>query len=108
MAEMTSEERVLCVLQRQQPDRVPHFEWLVDRRVREREPGRRLEERRVEERTRELTLEQQQVVQAQKLERRGEGHATEVATARSRRPLPCSRSWSRPIPLIPSGLLSSP
>ena len=35
MAEMTSEERVLCVLQRQQPDRVPHFEWLVDRRVRE-------------------------------------------------------------------------
>jgi uroporphyrinogen decarboxylase len=35
MAEMTSEERVLCVLQRQQPDRVPHFEWLVDRCVRE-------------------------------------------------------------------------
>ena len=35
MAEMTSEERVLCVLQRQVPDRVPHFEWLVDRRVRE-------------------------------------------------------------------------
>ncbi len=35
MAEMTSEERVLCVLQRQEPDRVPHFEWLVDRRVRE-------------------------------------------------------------------------
>lgn len=35
MAEMTSEERVLCVLQRQQPDRVPHFEWLVDYRVRE-------------------------------------------------------------------------
>jgi len=35
MAEMTSEERVLCVLQRQQPDRVPHFEWLVDRQVRE-------------------------------------------------------------------------
>ena len=35
MAEMTSEERVLCVLQRGQPDRVPHFEWLVDRRVRE-------------------------------------------------------------------------
>jgi uroporphyrinogen decarboxylase len=34
MAEMTSEERVLCVLQRQQPDRVPHFEWLVDRQVR--------------------------------------------------------------------------
>jgi uroporphyrinogen decarboxylase len=35
MAEMTSEERVLCVLQRGQPDRVPHFEWLVDRRVRD-------------------------------------------------------------------------
>jgi uroporphyrinogen decarboxylase len=35
MVEMTSEERVLCVLQKQQPDRVPHFEWLVDRRVRE-------------------------------------------------------------------------
>lgn len=35
MVEMTSEERVLCVLQRQEPDRVPHFEWLVDRRVRE-------------------------------------------------------------------------
>jgi uroporphyrinogen decarboxylase len=35
MTEMTSEERVLCVLQRGQPDRVPHFEWLVDRRVRE-------------------------------------------------------------------------
>lgn len=35
MVEMTSEERVLCVLRRQQPDRVPHFEWLVDRKVRE-------------------------------------------------------------------------
>jgi uroporphyrinogen decarboxylase len=35
MAEMTSEERVLRVLQRQQPDRVPHFEWVVDHRVRE-------------------------------------------------------------------------
>ena len=35
MVEMTSEERVLCVLQRQVPDRVPHFEWLVDRKVRE-------------------------------------------------------------------------
>jgi uroporphyrinogen decarboxylase len=34
MVEMTSEERVYCALQRQQPDRVPHFEWLVDRRVR--------------------------------------------------------------------------
>jgi uroporphyrinogen decarboxylase len=35
MVEMTSEERVLRVLQRQVPDRVPHFEWLVDRRVRD-------------------------------------------------------------------------
>jgi uroporphyrinogen decarboxylase len=35
MIEMTSEERVLRVLQRGQPDRVPHFEWLVDHRVRE-------------------------------------------------------------------------
>ena len=34
MAKMTSEERVLRVLQRKEPDRVPHFEWLVDRRVR--------------------------------------------------------------------------
>ncbi|HKJ26597.1 MAG TPA: uroporphyrinogen decarboxylase family protein, partial [Anaerolineales bacterium] len=32
---MNSEERVLQVLQRKQPDRVPHFEWLVDRKVRE-------------------------------------------------------------------------
>lgn len=35
MSEMTSEERVLRALQRQEPDRVPHFEWVVDRRVRE-------------------------------------------------------------------------
>lgn len=35
MGEMTSEERMLRVLQRKEPDRVPHFEWLVDRRVRE-------------------------------------------------------------------------
>ncbi len=36
MAEkMNSEERILRVLQRKEPDRVPHFEWLVDRRVRE-------------------------------------------------------------------------
>ena len=34
MAELTSEERVRRVLRRQEPDRVPHFEWLVDRRVR--------------------------------------------------------------------------
>jgi uroporphyrinogen decarboxylase len=35
MVEMTSEERVMRALQRQEPDRVPHFEWLVDYRVRE-------------------------------------------------------------------------
>lgn len=35
MAELTSEERILRVLQRKEPDRVPHFEWLVDRRVRD-------------------------------------------------------------------------
>ena len=32
---MTSRERVMAVLQRQEPDRVPHFEWLVDRKVRD-------------------------------------------------------------------------
>jgi uroporphyrinogen decarboxylase len=35
MAELTSAERVMLALNRQQPDRVPHFEWLVDRKVRE-------------------------------------------------------------------------
>jgi uroporphyrinogen decarboxylase len=42
MAELSSKERMLRVLsrdprtgQRREPDRVPHFEWLVDRRVRE-------------------------------------------------------------------------
>jgi uroporphyrinogen decarboxylase len=35
VSELTSEERVLRALRRQEPDRVPHFEWLVDRRVRE-------------------------------------------------------------------------
>jgi len=34
MAELTSEERVLRALQRREPDRVPHFEWLVDKKVR--------------------------------------------------------------------------
>jgi uroporphyrinogen decarboxylase len=31
---MTGEERVLCVLRRGEPDRVPHFEWSIDRKVR--------------------------------------------------------------------------
>ncbi|UCG23581.1 MAG: hypothetical protein JSW55_15765 [Chloroflexota bacterium] len=35
MVKMTSEERIVRVLQRKEPDRVPHFEWLVDHRVRE-------------------------------------------------------------------------
>ena len=35
MAELTSVERIMRVLHRQEPDRVPHFEWLVDRKVRE-------------------------------------------------------------------------
>ncbi len=32
---MTSRERVLAVLRREEPDRIPHFEWAVDRKVRE-------------------------------------------------------------------------
>ena len=35
MAELTSTERVMLALNRQEPDRVPHFEWLVDKKVRE-------------------------------------------------------------------------
>ncbi len=35
MVELTSKERVLRVLQRQEPDRVPHFEWSIDRKVRD-------------------------------------------------------------------------
>lgn len=35
MAELTSEERVLRVLNREEPDRTPHFEWLIDRNVRD-------------------------------------------------------------------------
>ncbi len=35
MGEMTSAERVMCVLRNEQPDRIPHFEWIVDRKVRE-------------------------------------------------------------------------
>ena len=31
---MTCEERVLCVLRRGEPDRVPHFEWSIDKKVR--------------------------------------------------------------------------
>ena len=35
MQELTSTERVLRTLRREEPDRVPHFEWIVDRRVRD-------------------------------------------------------------------------
>jgi hypothetical protein len=33
--ELTGEQRILRVLDRQEPDRVPHFEWAIDRKVRE-------------------------------------------------------------------------
>ncbi len=32
---MTGEERILRVLDRREPDRVPHFEWAIDRKIRE-------------------------------------------------------------------------
>jgi uroporphyrinogen decarboxylase len=35
MAELTSAERVMRVLRREEPDRIPHFEWIIDHRVRE-------------------------------------------------------------------------
>ena len=35
MSEMTSAQRVMAVLERREPDRVPHFEWLIARNVRE-------------------------------------------------------------------------
>jgi len=35
MAEMTSAQRVMTALARQEPDRVPHFEWLIAKNVRE-------------------------------------------------------------------------
>ena len=35
MTEMNSIERILCVLERKVPDRVPHFEWMVDHKVRQ-------------------------------------------------------------------------
>ncbi|MCP4376507.1 MAG: hypothetical protein GY794_10090 [bacterium] len=33
MAELTSTERVMRVLRREEPDRVPHFEWLISKQV---------------------------------------------------------------------------
>ena len=35
MAPMTSYERVMTVLKGQVPDRIPHFEWIIDQRVRQ-------------------------------------------------------------------------
>ncbi|MFI5381204.1 MAG: uroporphyrinogen decarboxylase family protein [Tepidisphaerales bacterium] len=35
MSELTSAERVMRVLRQEEPDRIPHFEWIVDRNVRE-------------------------------------------------------------------------
>ena len=35
MAKLTSEERIMRALRREEPDRVPHFEWIIDRKVRE-------------------------------------------------------------------------
>ena len=35
MTAMTSQERVMTVLKGQVPDRIPHFEWIIDQRVRE-------------------------------------------------------------------------
>lgn len=45
MNELTSAERVRRVLQREEPDRLPHFEWIIDRRVRDALcPGSTMEE----------------------------------------------------------------
>ena len=35
MSELTSAERVMRVLRNQEPDRIPHFEWIFDHRVRQ-------------------------------------------------------------------------
>ena len=45
MAEMTSAERVMAVFGGEVPDRIPHFEWIVDKSVREALcPGSDIEE----------------------------------------------------------------
>jgi uroporphyrinogen decarboxylase len=42
---MTAAERVMQVLRHEEPDRLPHFEWIIDRKVREAIcPGSSLEE----------------------------------------------------------------
>jgi uroporphyrinogen decarboxylase len=35
MTELTAAQRVMRVLHNEEPDRIPHFEWIIDRRVRE-------------------------------------------------------------------------
>ncbi len=35
MSELSSAERVMRVLRNEEPDRIPHFEWILDHRVRE-------------------------------------------------------------------------
>ncbi|MCL2104801.1 MAG: hypothetical protein FWH21_07080 [Kiritimatiellaeota bacterium] len=43
--EMTSAERVMTVLRNGEPDRIPHFEWIIDKRIRHALcPGASLEE----------------------------------------------------------------
>jgi len=45
MSEMTSAERVMRAIRREEPDRIPHFEWIIDRKVREAIcPGATMEE----------------------------------------------------------------
>ena len=34
MAELTSAERVMRVIRNEEPDRIPHFEWIIDKQVR--------------------------------------------------------------------------
>lgn len=45
MGELSSQERVMRVLRREEPDRIPHFEWIIDRKVRDAIcPGATMEE----------------------------------------------------------------
>jgi uroporphyrinogen decarboxylase len=45
MSELSSAERVMRVLRREEPDRIPHFEWIIDTKVREAIcPGSSMEE----------------------------------------------------------------
>jgi len=45
MSELTSVERVMRVLRREEPDRIPHFEWIIDHKVRDAIcPGAGMEE----------------------------------------------------------------